>query len=98
MTKEMKVKKIEDTPFKPRMLFDEDRPGAVTIKEREDLPYLMMGRNTQRLWRIVKGSIVDENPSYLQDHGSSDEAVLFLVLSRYINDYLPYSDDVEEDE
>jgi hypothetical protein len=129
MSKEMKVKKVEDTPFDPKMLLDEDRPGAVKIKARDfsileaiqesikarkaqiepeewleektiaDIPvkskdhekWISIGRNTKGLWVIAKAEIIYENPQYIQQHGSSDEAILFLILSRYIDDYVPSS-------
>jgi hypothetical protein len=50
--------------------------------EYKDKP---VGKNTQRLWRIAKEAIKEENPSYIRND-DSDEAILFLILSRYIGD------------
>jgi hypothetical protein len=50
--------------------------------EYKDKP---VGKNTQRLWRIAKEAIKEENPDYIRND-DSDEAILFLILSRYIGD------------
>lgn len=76
------VRDINDTPFAPKMLFNEERTEA-----QQETETITMGKNTQRLWRVAKDRITIEDPPYIQDHGSDDEAVLFLILSRYINDY-----------
>lgn len=43
------------------------------------------GENTTRLWWLIKNAIICENPPYIQKHGDSDEAILFLIFSRYID-------------
>jgi hypothetical protein len=92
---EERIAKQETRPMSPQYYdkdgapsyFDEDRPGAIKIKERDDLPWITMGPNTKRLWKIVMQSIKEESPEYIQEHGDSDEAILFLVLSRYIDEF-----------
>jgi hypothetical protein len=51
--------------------------------------WFYVGKNTSRLWRIAKEAIKEEDPSYIRND-DSDEAILFLVLSRYISDRVGY--------
>jgi hypothetical protein len=49
---------------------------------------VLFSAHTQRLWSIVKQAMGDEKPEYITKHGESDEAILFLVLSRYIEHFI----------
>jgi hypothetical protein len=60
---------------------EETEAGAINIQARKELPWLLMGPNTQRLWRAVKADLLDDYP------GADDEELLFKAFSRYLNEY-----------